>query len=495
MTACPVHVDARALLAAALPGRLDRGAPGLHAGGAVPARDRALLRRPLPGGLRARAGRRRHPHPRARARGDGRMREEPAPAAAARRAEARPRRRRRRRSERPHGRLRARPQGLLRGGLRGAGQSRRPRPRARRGRALRGRPRGGLRAPSPRPARSSCRSPPVALARPRGANALAGLAPDVDAVYLAMGAAEADAGAALGYAARRRGQDRRRPGHAGDQQAGHLLRRQHPATLRAVVAHRLDRRRAPGGAVDRPAAAARLARGVARRPRRLRDRADRQPQGVASEPPASAADPARGYSRDEAAAEAARCLQCECLECVKACAYLEKFGAYPGQVRAPHLQQPHRHPGQRQSLGQQDDRLVQPLPPLLRGLPGRPRHGRGDRRRPPRDGAAGPHAGLGLRLRRARPAARRRRAVRAGAARPRHRRERCRVLPRLPARGVGSGPGGARLRVSARALLAGDRAAAVLLRRAGRLGRPGAVFDETLAGLRAQLERSRLTAR
>ena len=40
---------------------------------------------------------------------------------------------------------------------------------------------------------------PVALARPRGANALAALAPDVDAVYLAMGAAEADAGAALGY--------------------------------------------------------------------------------------------------------------------------------------------------------------------------------------------------------------------------------------------------------------------------------------------------------
>ena len=34
---------------------------------------------------------------------------------------------------------------------------------------------------------------------PRGANALSALAPDVDAVYLAMGAAEADAGAALGY--------------------------------------------------------------------------------------------------------------------------------------------------------------------------------------------------------------------------------------------------------------------------------------------------------
>ena len=40
---------------------------------------------------------------------------------------------------------------------------------------------------------------PVALTRPRGENALAALAPDVDAVYLAMGASEADAGAALGY--------------------------------------------------------------------------------------------------------------------------------------------------------------------------------------------------------------------------------------------------------------------------------------------------------
>ena len=86
---------------------------------------------------------------------------------------------------------------------------------------------------------------------------------------------------------------------------------------------------------------------------------------------------------------------------------------------------------------------------------------------------AGQDAGLGLRLRRAGPAARRRRAVRAGAARPGRRRERRRVLPRLPARGVGSRPGRARLRVSEGALLAGDRAAAVLLRGAGRLGRAG----------------------
>jgi glutamate synthase (NADPH/NADH) small chain len=35
------------------------------------------------------------------------------------------------------------------------------------------------------------------------------------------------------------------------------------------------------------------------------------------------------YSRQAAEQEAGRCLQCQCLECVKVCAYLERFGAYP----------------------------------------------------------------------------------------------------------------------------------------------------------------------
>lgn len=35
------------------------------------------------------------------------------------------------------------------------------------------------------------------------------------------------------------------------------------------------------------------------------------------------------YLPDEAAAEAARCLQCQCLECVKVCPYLEHFKGYP----------------------------------------------------------------------------------------------------------------------------------------------------------------------
>ncbi len=39
--------------------------------------------------------------------------------------------------------------------------------------------------------------------------------------------------------------------------------------------------------------------------------------------------PEDGYSEDEAREEAGRCLQCECMECVKICPYLEKYKGYP----------------------------------------------------------------------------------------------------------------------------------------------------------------------
>ncbi|MBK8900940.1 MAG: FAD-dependent oxidoreductase [Anaerolineaceae bacterium] len=41
--------------------------------------------------------------------------------------------------------------------------------------------------------------------------------------------------------------------------------------------------------------------------------------------------PATGYSPDEAIAEAQRCIQCQCLECVKVCEYLQEYGSYPRQ--------------------------------------------------------------------------------------------------------------------------------------------------------------------
>ena len=52
-------------------------------------------------------------------------------------------------------------------------------------------------------------------------------------------------------------------------------------------------------------------------------------EGVEPLPRVAAADRQSGYAPGEAIAEAGRCLQCECLECVKVCAYLERFGAYP----------------------------------------------------------------------------------------------------------------------------------------------------------------------
>jgi Fe-S oxidoreductase len=36
-----------------------------------------------------------------------------------------------------------------------------------------------------------------------------------------------------------------------------------------------------------------------------------------------------GYSLDEAVQEAQRCIQCQCMECVKVCTYLEHYGSYP----------------------------------------------------------------------------------------------------------------------------------------------------------------------
>jgi Fe-S oxidoreductase len=38
---------------------------------------------------------------------------------------------------------------------------------------------------------------------------------------------------------------------------------------------------------------------------------------------------ANGYSQEEAEQEAARCIPCQCLECVKVCPYLEDYGSYP----------------------------------------------------------------------------------------------------------------------------------------------------------------------
>lgn len=53
--------------------------------------------------------------------------------------------------------------------------------------------------------------------------------------------------------------------------------------------------------------------------------------GIAPAPRVAPTDPQAGYTDEEAAAEARRCLLCECLECVKICPYLEHYRAYPRQ--------------------------------------------------------------------------------------------------------------------------------------------------------------------
>ena len=51
--------------------------------------------------------------------------------------------------------------------------------------------------------------------------------------------------------------------------------------------------------------------------------------GIAPCPPGTPTDAEAGFSDAEARAEAGRCIQCECMECVKVCLYLERYEGYP----------------------------------------------------------------------------------------------------------------------------------------------------------------------
>jgi NADPH-dependent glutamate synthase beta subunit-like oxidoreductase len=52
-------------------------------------------------------------------------------------------------------------------------------------------------------------------------------------------------------------------------------------------------------------------------------------EGIEPLPRIAPGDPLRGYSAAEAVLEAKRCIQCECMECVKVCLYLERYKGYP----------------------------------------------------------------------------------------------------------------------------------------------------------------------
>ena len=52
-------------------------------------------------------------------------------------------------------------------------------------------------------------------------------------------------------------------------------------------------------------------------------------EGIDPVPRVLPADEAAGYGEDEVRREAGRCIQCECMECVKVCLYLERYEGYP----------------------------------------------------------------------------------------------------------------------------------------------------------------------
>lgn len=55
-------------------------------------------------------------------------------------------------------------------------------------------------------------------------------------------------------------------------------------------------------------------------------------EGVETNNRVAPADPEKGYDQDEAMAEAERCLDCQCLECVRLCEYLKHYKSSPRQL-------------------------------------------------------------------------------------------------------------------------------------------------------------------
>lgn len=172
---------------------------------------------------------------------------------------------------------------------------------------------------------------PVKLERGAAATALAAVAPGFDAAYIAVGSSGADCGAALGLEVDARGSVAVDPitlavSEPGVYVGGSMLRPSGPWSPISSIA---DGRRA-ALSIDRQmqgvsVSASREDRGG------YATRLVVNLKGVVSAPPVSPDDAARGYTSEEGEEEARRCLQCACLECVKACSYLEAYGAHPGQ--------------------------------------------------------------------------------------------------------------------------------------------------------------------
>ncbi len=120
----------------------------------------------------------------------------------------------------------------------------------------------------------------------------------------------------------------------------------------------------------------------------------------ASVPPVAPVEPQRGYSGEEAIAEASRCFPCRCLECVKACEYLKHYGSYPKRYVRDIYNNLSIVLGNRKGNRMIDSCTA--VRAVRHVVSQRPEHGRGVSRGAPRHGRKRPHAGLAPRLRAAR---------------------------------------------------------------------------------------------
>ncbi len=166
------------------------------------------------------------------------------------------------------------------------------------------------------------------LSAPLGDDALAALRDEFEAVYLAVGADSPDT-FGLDLDTSGQGQIKVDPiTYASSQEGvfagGSLLRR---SGKRSLIQAMSDGRRA-ATSVDRFLQKASLT--AARQnegpyPSQLYTNT----RGIEPLPAVAMADPEAGYSREEAIQEASRCFPCNCLECVKVCEYLAHYRSYP----------------------------------------------------------------------------------------------------------------------------------------------------------------------
>jgi ferredoxin len=194
------------------------------------------------------------------------------------------------------------------------------------------------------------------------------------------------------------------------------------------------------------------------------------PVGIEPRPLVPPIDPATGYSPAEAIAEAGRCLQCECLECVKVCPYLEHYGSYPKRYAREIYNNLSIVMGTRLS-----NKLINSC--SLCGLCTEvcpTDFSMADLCRQSRQAMVPkPHARLGARFCPARYGIQQQRQIYPGPPRPRRARQRPALFPRLPAQRLGAALRGANLRLAASHRSGEKRggADAALLWRPRRVGR------------------------